>query len=399
MKKKTLIRLVTMVMAFTLLISGMPYALAAQKKAEKPNSVTLNASTKTMLPGESFAMAATVVPADASQAVTWKSSNKSVAKVSKTGVVTAVKTGKTTITASTKNGKKAKCTLTVNLSFSATNVRFYGIGNENYQTGGALDGVIFDVRNMEAYYLLSWFGSKRVSSVRHEDLTAAQIRSTLQSIVDNPTIDEDDITIFYYAGHGVGSNNPDLNGALVGIDGQYVTVSAIQSYLDRVKGNVVVILDCCHSGQFITPKGSQPTTAQAKKAAASFNNAWISNLSSSKAGNFTAKSLSNSPVNNKYHVLTAASASQLSWSIVMGDVRSYGLFTECLTRAFSSRSATDKDKNAFVSLGEAYTTSNALVKDFVNFYWPATSSYPVALDVQVWPNAKDPFPIFGYKQH
>ena len=44
--------------------------------------------------------------------VTWKSSNTSVASVSKYGVVSAKKAGKTTITA-TVSGKKASCTVTV----------------------------------------------------------------------------------------------------------------------------------------------------------------------------------------------------------------------------------------------------------------------------------------------
>ena len=45
--------------------------------------------------------------------VTWKSSNKKIAKVDKSGKVTGVKAGKCTITAWVKGGKKVTCTVTV----------------------------------------------------------------------------------------------------------------------------------------------------------------------------------------------------------------------------------------------------------------------------------------------
>ena len=60
---------------------------------------------------------ATVTPADAlNTAVTWKSSNTKVAKVSKTGKVTAVGYGTCKITATAKDGSKVKATCTVTVT-------------------------------------------------------------------------------------------------------------------------------------------------------------------------------------------------------------------------------------------------------------------------------------------
>ena len=51
--------------------------------------------------------------ARADRAITWKSSNTKVAKVSAQGLVEGLSEGKTTITATTANGKKAECEITV----------------------------------------------------------------------------------------------------------------------------------------------------------------------------------------------------------------------------------------------------------------------------------------------
>ena len=66
-----------------------------------------------MTPGQSYTLKATVSPTAAqSFAVTWKSSNKKVAKVSSKGKVKVVGTGTATITVKTVNGKTAKCKIT-----------------------------------------------------------------------------------------------------------------------------------------------------------------------------------------------------------------------------------------------------------------------------------------------
>lgn len=73
--------------------------------------------SKKMAVGETAALTATVLPADATdQSVTWQTNNSGVVSVSETGVLTAMSPGKATITAiSNDNNKiKATCTVTVN---------------------------------------------------------------------------------------------------------------------------------------------------------------------------------------------------------------------------------------------------------------------------------------------
>ena len=79
--------------------------------------VILNMAAKTLKVKGIVQLKATVSPTNASNTkVTWTSSDPSVAKVSKTGKVTALKKGKATITATSNNGKKAKAAILVDSS-------------------------------------------------------------------------------------------------------------------------------------------------------------------------------------------------------------------------------------------------------------------------------------------
>ena len=76
-------------------------------------SISLNATSKEMVIGETFLLKVTVLPEDATnKTVTWSSSDKTVATVSN-GRVSARKVGTATITAKTKNGKTATFKVTI----------------------------------------------------------------------------------------------------------------------------------------------------------------------------------------------------------------------------------------------------------------------------------------------
>ena len=99
--------------------------------AQKPISVsgvTLSASSLLLCTGEAHTLTATVAPSGAAnKAVTWQSSNASVATVSD-GTVTAVAPGQAIITATTQDGNKAvTCTVTVKSTVLSSS--YYKIGN------------------------------------------------------------------------------------------------------------------------------------------------------------------------------------------------------------------------------------------------------------------------------
>ncbi len=86
---------------------------AASKTAAK--SVTLNYSSYTLKKGKKVTLKAKVSPSKAkNKKISWSSSKKTVAPVSKKGVVKGLKKGKATITATVKGTKaKARCKITV----------------------------------------------------------------------------------------------------------------------------------------------------------------------------------------------------------------------------------------------------------------------------------------------
>lgn len=75
-------------------------------------SVSLNKSELTLIKGNTDILTAIVEPSDASQDVTWTSSDPKIATVSD-GKVIGIAAGKATITAKNSNGKMATCTITV----------------------------------------------------------------------------------------------------------------------------------------------------------------------------------------------------------------------------------------------------------------------------------------------
>ncbi len=89
------------------------------------SSITLDKTSLTLHPGESSTLTPTILPSTASnKALTWTSSNTSVATVSTSGVVTAKGNGTASITVSATDGsgKNAKCTVTVTTLVSSVSL-------------------------------------------------------------------------------------------------------------------------------------------------------------------------------------------------------------------------------------------------------------------------------------
>lgn len=86
----------------------------ASAKATDDNYIIFDKSSLTLKKGKSATLKATLNPADKKAKVTWKSTNSKVAKVSKSGKVTAVAQGTVWIYATAKNYYSAWCYVTVN---------------------------------------------------------------------------------------------------------------------------------------------------------------------------------------------------------------------------------------------------------------------------------------------
>lgn len=83
------------------------------KKTVKAKKVVVNKKRIVLKKGKKVKLKVKLKPVNATEKVTFKSSNKKVAKVTKNGVVKAVKKGKCKITVKTASGKKAVVKVTV----------------------------------------------------------------------------------------------------------------------------------------------------------------------------------------------------------------------------------------------------------------------------------------------
>lgn len=100
--------LLSLAVMMTMLVTPVSAAtVKAKKMTVSPKSATLVVGEKTKITVKS------VTPKKASKAVTYKSSNKKVATVSKKGVVTAKKKGTAKITVTSKSNKKLKKTIKI----------------------------------------------------------------------------------------------------------------------------------------------------------------------------------------------------------------------------------------------------------------------------------------------
>lgn len=350
---------------------------------------SLSMQPLTVAVGESNYLSYAIQPGDAyNQKLSFSSSNKKVATVSASGEVRAIKKGTAKITATTKaGGKKASCTVTVTDpppvepgNSAAAKYFFYGIGNSAYPGDHALTSCVLDLNAMDAVYAAASFSGAKVQRVMRRNLTAQGIVSLLSEMANNASITKDDVTFFYYSGHGMSSDMASARGALVGVDMNGVTVNRVQSYLDRVPGRVIVFLDSCLSGQFIQSKGvSGKTPAQA------FNQDVINCFAGSTAKNFSAKALTGSPYSAKYKILTACMPMQSSYSLITTNPDDdFGVFTRAITNGLGkSKPPADANGDRRVSLDELYryvypSVNNALLGCTVD-------GQPIEQTVMVWP--------------
>ncbi len=109
-------------------------SIAVKKSIVAVTSVTLNKTTLVLTKGQGATLTATVNPSDATdKAVTWSSSDATIASVSQDGRITALKSGRATITA--KAGEKsATCEVSITTPVESVTLNSASISLEEGQT-------------------------------------------------------------------------------------------------------------------------------------------------------------------------------------------------------------------------------------------------------------------------
>lgn len=139
------------------------------------------------------------------------------------------------------------------------------IGNTYDGESNALPGCDNDVDGMRT--MLSRMTATPYSVTVKKNVRAEEILSSIQTTFGSANYN--DVSLFYYSGHGANSVDSDGNptsyhAALVGTFQTYVSIARLKTELDKIPGKKVIIIDACHSGQFI---GRDGTATQVSSAA------------------------------------------------------------------------------------------------------------------------------------
>lgn len=150
------------------------------------------------------------------------------------------------------------------------------------------------------------------------NVTADDVREAIASTFAGA--DSNDVSLFYYSGHGANSVNADSLGALCCLENTYVNVNELRAWLDTVPGKKIVLLDSCYSGNHIGKSRSGADSFDPDQ----FNDSVIAAFSARTRANLAGSS---------YYVITACSKNQNSYSIGSSYTNFwYGLFTYGVTK-------------------------------------------------------------------
>jgi len=231
------------------------------------------------------------------------------------------------------------------------------VGNTYPGTTLELQGPNNDVAGMRT--MLSKMKSTPYRISTKSNLTADGMVSSINSTFSGATAN--DVSLFYFAGHGTNAAGTGYHGALMGTGSTYLTVARLKSTLDNIPGKKIVIIDSCHSGQMISRSGDGESTGVSTSELNAFNSKVISAFSVQTRSE-------NDLANSGYYVITAAHSSEKS--ITMGydsngdDVidKHYGVFTYglCLGSGWNlakntnNSMAADANGDGAITLHEAY---------------------------------------------
>ena len=188
--------------------------------------------------------------------------------------------------------------------------------------------------------------------------------------------DYNDISYFYFSGHGIRDNNTSISylcpteANYYAPMSTYISVDELETALSAIPGTKVVFLDSCHSGGFIGKEAEEIQIS--KEELESFNDEVISVFSQVEYKGLL--------TTNQYKVLTSCHYYEQCMGlspVTPGDFDPFGVFTMALCEGcgYSGSYPADTNLDTKVSLQEAYL----YIRNWV-FY------SGVSQDVQVFPN-------------
>lgn len=322
--------------------------------------------------GEELTVKPVFSPAHASdQSVQYTSSDESVLKVSRSGVLTALEKGTAVVTAVSNDGG---FTDTIEISVQGVRpvYRALVIGEQQYEGGVRMGGEntargVADMLKRQKIDGESYEVRLQLDSTRRELLEG--IREAFDGAKDT------DISLLYINCHGAYENG---TAYLRLHDETHITVDQLEQMLRDISGKVVVILDFCQSGSFIGAGGEfDRFSAQAQKAfsgGTAFTNGKYTVIASASADE------------DSYRRSFTRSSDEQSTAAIMGRSLCEGAGWDLIYDRSVTLKA-DRDRDQLITVQEIYEYS----KRRVNHYLEGSG---VTQTVHLYP-AGDQTVIFG----
>ncbi len=237
--------------------SGLNIALTVNVQEIPITSLTANAESIQLLPGETFELHTRVLPIGASFAYpAFASKDETIATVTESGLVAAVSKGTTEITITVGKGDYIH-TLSIPVTVEPVNDVTYRALIMGQFTVPAVDGYLPFSNNgtkgfTDAISRSSIDGNRYQVTRIPGSPTPAAIRSAISRMADQA--DENDVTVIFFLTHG----NNDGNEGYVMKTNSGVVIESLDmiNALKEISGEVVFVLCTCHSGRILFTSGA-----------------------------------------------------------------------------------------------------------------------------------------------
>ncbi len=298
--------------------------------------------------GEQLPLAYTILPKQANRRrVQFASSDEAIVKVGKDGGILGVAIGTTTVRVSVSDGPSAEVRVEVTETPPAR--RALVMGEQRYLDGRIRMGSVNTTQGIADLLRAQNFSGYGYEVTMRMDSTSAEAVEAIRQTFKGATAR--DVSLFYINCHG----------KLVGgvpylefYDGSTLSAHALEAELRKVPGTVVVLIDCCNSGGFLSKTQSRQFS---RRLTSAFG-----------AGSFAM---------SKYRVLCSSSATENSYRISKKNAESEANTATVFARALCEAGGwdllrdkaitakADANKDGEISLHETYLYALGRVKHFL----------------------------------
>lgn len=187
-------------------------------------------------------------PQEATLSPVYTSNDEAVAVIDAQGVITALSEGETTLTIrDEKTGLQSH--MTVCVTAAHRKYRALVLGEQNYAGKRTRVGGLNTAQGIADMLSQQIVDGEAYAVTLRMDVTRSELLDAIDETFAGTT--EADLSLFYINCHG----DYDGTAYLELHDGSHITAAQLEMVLSRIPGKVVVMIDCCRSGGFLSDAG------------------------------------------------------------------------------------------------------------------------------------------------